>query len=94
MRMSVTEGFQVLEVPTRIRAMIPAKFGVEYFKPTPDYGNGQLLCITYGRTPEDFGHIDSMVDAHVLRATDRQIKAKVIKPMVDAMNKFVQTRKK
>lgn len=94
MKISITQGFVELDLPPRIRAMVPAKFGVEYFKPTPDFGKGQLLCITYGRTPDEYGHIDVMVDEHVLRDSDAQIKAKIIRPMVDQLNRFVQRHRK
>jgi hypothetical protein len=90
--MTVPDGFTVLEVPTRLRALVPKKYGCEYFKPTPDYGPGQLLCITYGLTAEDFVHVDGMVSPTVLVASDRDIKHSIIDRMIESMQKHIRHR--
>lgn len=72
--------------------MIPEKFGAEYFKPPAEFGNGQLLCITYGPTMEQFVHVDGLLDDKVLYAPDRAIKRHIIRPMLEQMNRKIQLR--
>lgn len=92
MKMNVPEGFTVLEVPPRLRALIPSKYGAEYFKPTPDYGSGFMLIITYGRTPEEFVHVDGMLHENALAANDMAIKRAIIRPMLESMQRHIRHR--
>jgi hypothetical protein len=91
-KMNVPAGFKILEVPARIRAMIPDKYGAEYFLPTPDYGEGQLLCITYGKNLGDFVHVDGMLAVKVLIASDNDIKRSIIRPMLESMKRHIEHR--
>ena len=92
MKMNVPDGFTVLEVPSRLRALIPAKYGVEYFIPTPDYGKGRMLIVTYGRTAEEFVHVDGMLNENALAASDSAIKRAIIKPMLESMQRHIRHR--
>ena len=91
-KMTAPAGFKILEVPARIRAMIPDKYGAEYFLPTPDYGEGQLLCITYGKNLGEFVHVDGMLASNVLIASDNDIKRQIIRPMLESMKRHIEHR--
>jgi cell division protein YceG involved in septum cleavage len=94
MKMTVPEGFTVLDLPERLRALIPAKYGAEYFKPTSDYGPGQLLCITYGRDAKEFVHVDGMISPTWFMASDQDIKASIINRMIESMRRHIEHRDK
>lgn len=92
MKIKVPEGFKELPVPDRLRNLVPAKFGVEMYEATPDFGDGKFFAITYGRTEAEFLHTQAMLSDKIFWASDRAIRSTIINALVLAMNHKILLR--